>query len=242
MNAMACSTPRFAHLAAAALALAAGGCVAKSSDTLGELDDASTSAGPDGSDGSGDSSADDAPTADSGDPPPLTCEPGLTFAEPASCPQALGLPLPEPGCFEACTGEGAACAVGECHRMEHNPCPCPPDAAECCGACTAEIWLCVQDVVDPVCDAIVGATFETEAQCPTSQEDPPPKDPELGPCRTVTFQEDGSYLWLEGDFGMGGDYLCVDGLLEIPEGFAVAYDPQTGVLTWEGEAFFPSAG
>jgi hypothetical protein len=266
MTTMTCST-RLTGLTGLAIAALLLACVAKDSDTLGELDDASTSASTgatdhgsdtdapadddgatsaasDGADGA--DAADDAATTamtggtDDGDPPPpLSCEPGLTPAEPSSCPQGLGLELPEPGCFEECTGEGDACSVGTCQLVEYNPCPCPEGAEKCCGACTGEIWLCVEEVTDAFCDAIVGTTFESieELECGLG-----PKGVEL--CHwQLRFEENGEWLWNYSDVGQGGDYTCVGGVLTITNDVTIehAYDPKTHILTLEGVDYQPAA-
>lgn len=254
-------------LAPLVIALSAA-CVAKDSETLGELDDASTSAATqasgqgsdaadDGNDDGNDDgvtsgasdgadAADDAATtamttgSDDGNPPPLECDPGLTPAGPASCPQGLGLELSEPGCFEECEGAGDACAVGTCQLVEYDPCPCPEGAEACCGACAAEIWLCVEDVVDAFCEAIVGTTFESidELECGIT-----PDGVEL--CNwQVRFEENGEWLWMYSDVGEGGEYTCTGGVLTITNDATIehAYDPETQTLTWEGVDYRPAAG
>lgn len=260
---MTCSfLARVSPLAAAVLVSA---CVAKDSDTLGELDDASTSAatetsgqasgdGDDGDDGAtsaamdGDDAADDAATtamtsgSDDGDPPPpLTCDPGLTPVGPASCPHGLGLELPEPGCFVECGGEGEPCEVGTCQRVEYDPCPCPEGAEKCCGACASDIWLCVEDgdVVDAVCESIIGTTFLSvdELECGLGQ-----KGPVL--CHwQITFAENGEFLWMHSDVGEGGDYTCADSTLVVTNGpmVDVSFDPNSQTLTWDGVAYQPAA-
>lgn len=70
------------------------------------------------------------------------CPAGKAFYSPAGCPEGLGEPLEEAGCYASCTEEGAACEGGTCRTVAINPCPCDPGEA-CCDACGGALLLCV---------------------------------------------------------------------------------------------------
>ncbi len=230
-------------------------CIAKDADNLGMVDDdgadtaetddpattggssggsasATTTTGNDPSATDGDDGATDGATVgDSGDP--LTCDdPGSTFFEPASCSSKEPVPLlPESGCYEPCAGPGAACAVGECTEVQVEPCPCPPDAESCCGACSANEWLCVELPTDDYCEDIIGAIFQSveELECGI-------KPGGVVLCNwTIDFDADGTFIWMFSDVGAGGNYTCEDGVLDVQGvGVDYNYDPMTQILTWDG--------
>ncbi len=148
-----------------------------------------------------------------------------------------GIPLlPEAGCYQACSqGPGAIeCTVGVCTQVQTQD-ECNGDA-ECCGSI---IELCLGDSPDTICDPIVGTTFSSleEVVCV-----PPPGEGDLPVlCHSwIEFGEDGSFLWVEGDFGQGGTYTCEGGVLAL-EGLDVdfSFDPATGILTWDGAEYVP---
>jgi len=78
---------------------------------------------------------------------------------------------------------------------------------------------------------IVGKVFASleELECGLG-----PKGPIL--CNwSITFEESGDFLWQYSDVGQGGTYTCGGGVLNVDDpGIEVSYDPETGVLTWEG--------
>lgn len=206
----------------AALLLSA--CVAKDPGLLGGLEsgDASTS-----DTGSSDTSAGD----DGEKCPDLT----RSYYEPwtAECADP-GIPLlPEAGCYEECNGQDGFCTVGVCTQVQTQQHDCGSD--ECCGLI---LELCIGDAPDAVCDPIVGTTFSSveEIICfPTEEGEEPVY------CHSwVEFAEDGTFIWMEADFGQGGTYTCEGGVLTL-EGLEVehAFDPATGVLTWDGKEFVP---
>lgn len=223
----------------ASLLLAA--CVAKDPDSLGELesgndggsssDEGATESASEGSgSGSGTSATAGESSSDTGTPVDPCPDPALSHYEPSACPGDEVPILPAAGCYEPCDGPGAACAVGSCAEVEVNPCVCP-EGEDCCAACGAVEWLCVEGLPDAVCDAIVGATFLSadELECGLG-----PMGVEL--CHwQIVFEEDGSYLWMYSDIGQGGDYVCEGGVLVVDDpGLVVSYDPGTGILTWDG--------
>jgi hypothetical protein len=213
-----------AHFLPFSTALLLTACVAEDPGLLGGLEsgDASTSDG-----GSSDTSA-----GDGGE----TCsDPARSYYQPwtEACADP-GIPLlPEAGCYEECQATKTPCTVGVCTQVQIQQDDCGSD--ECCGLI---IELCIGDSPDAVCDAIVGTTFASveEMICfPTKEGEEPVY------CHSwVEFGEDGTFLWMEGDFGQGGAYTCEGGVLTL-EGLDVdhAFDPATGVLTWEGEEFVP---
>lgn len=207
----------------AALLLTA--CVAKEPDLLGELetgDEASTS-----SDSSGTSA---------GEPGGSCIDPAHTFYEPIveACADPIVPLLPEAGCYEECHGPDAACTVGVCTQVQTQLHDCD---AECCGLL---IELCLGDAPDTVCDPIVGTTFASVEEIICGPGSEGGDDPFL--CHSwIEFAEDGGLLWMDGDFGQGGTYVCEGGVLTLGEGFDVdfSFDPATGVLTWDGRAYEP---
>ena len=46
----------------------------------------------------------------------------------------------------------------------------------------------------------------------------------------------GEYLWMYSDVGEGGNYACKDGVITLDNdpSHSANYDPETGVLTWDG--------
>ena len=207
------------------VALLLTACVDKDPGLLGglEAEDSSTSGDP----------------GDSGDTTPgegSCSNPEHTYYEPMTeqCADP-GVPLlPEAGCYEECTSQAKDCTVGVCTQVQTWAEPCD---AECCGII---LELCLGDSPDMVCDAIVGTTFASvdEIVCAPGQEG---EDPLY--CHSwVEFEEDGSFLWMEADFGQGGAYTCEGGVLAL-EGLEVdfSYDPATGILTWDGEPYVPDA-
>jgi hypothetical protein len=205
----------------AALLLTA--CVAKDPGWLGglESDDASTG----GSDSSG---------ATAGDGNETCSDPARSYYEPITevCAEPVVPLLPEAGCYEECHGPDASCTVGVCTQVQTQLDECD---AECC---VLLIELCLGDAPDTVCDQIVGTTFSSveEIICfPTEEGEEPVY------CHSwVEFEEDGSFLWMEADFGQGGTYTCEDGVLTL-EGLDVgfSFDPATAVLTWDGKEYVP---
>lgn len=207
-------------------ALLLGGCVAKDPGLLGGLDtdDASTTSS-DSSDASGTTGGDE------------TCsDPARSYYLPVTeaCADP-GIPLlPEAGCYEECQGTDGLCTVGVCMQVQTQL-----DCDDTC--CGLIVELCVGDAPDAVCDPIVGTTFSSieEIVCGPPQEEG--EEPFL--CHSwIEFDEDGSFLWMEADFGQGGTYTCEGGVLEL-EGLDVdfSFDPTTSILTWDGREYVPDA-
>jgi len=97
----------------------------------------------------------------------------------------------------------------------------------------------VGDTADTVCDPIVGTTFSSieEIVCAPPQEEG--EEPLL--CHSwIEFAEDGTFLWMEADYGQGGTYTCEGGVLAL-EGLDVdfSFDPATSILTWDGVEYQP---
>ena len=172
----------------------------------------------------------------------LTCEPGETYAEPAACEVGANPQLPEAGCYEPCglDEEGVdngTCGAGTtCQTVQYNPCPCPPDAEACCGACGGDIQLCMPETFDAVCASIIGKHFESleELECG------PAPDPGVFCNWTIDFLGDGSFLWMYSDIGQAGTYTCADGTLEATGGLdeiEASFDLESGILTWNGEEY-----
>ncbi|MCA9653973.1 MAG: hypothetical protein H6712_03745 [Myxococcales bacterium] len=220
-------------------------CVAKEPEPLGNVEDSgddqgeSESSGTQGDTDSGESATSVGETgSDTGNDTGIpTCDPGRDYYEPASCPASVAPQLPIAGCYEPCAGPGAACSVGECTVVQIEPCPCPPDAESCCGACAADEWLCLEAVPDATCAEIVGTTFQSvdELECGLD-----PMGPVL--CHwTLEFGSDGSFLWMYSDIGEGGTYSCVGGMvvLEGNETPDHSYDLETHILNWNGVDYEP---
>lgn len=172
---------------------------------------------------------------DTGDTSPPSCAPGETLLLPASCPAENGPAVLAEGCYVECGGEDDCGEGYACQAGQSNPCPCPPDAEACCGACAATTSVCLPVSEGDACDALVGQHFESveELECGIEPDG-------LGSCNwTVNFDDEGGYLWMYSDLGEGGDYLCDEGtitLLNNP-GLAASYDLPTQVLTWDGVAY-----
>lgn len=70
------------------------------------------------------------------------CEPGTTYQEPGCGDPSSGAATITAGCYASCTALGAPCATGgSCQKANVNPCICTGDT--CCGACGAEVLLCL---------------------------------------------------------------------------------------------------
>jgi hypothetical protein len=87
---------------------------------------------------------------------------------------------------------------------------------------------------DPLCPRVVGTTFVSveELECGLGPDGPVP-------CHwQITFEEDGDLVWTYSDVGESGTYACqggnllVDGV-DVMDG-DIAFDPATGILTWDG--------
>ncbi len=207
-------------------------CVAKDTDSLGELDS------EDGSAASGDETTDptDSDTGTDSEGTPSCPEPQLDYYWPTSCGGGEIPELPAAGCYEACDGPGSACGAGVCAQVDIDPCY-SPEGGETCQACGAGIWLCVEGLPDAVCNGIVGTSFQSieEFICyPTPEGEEPVYCP-----NTIDFEEDGGFLWMTGDFGQGGDYTCIDGILSVGLDVEHSYDPTTEILTWDGLDYEP---
>ncbi len=213
-------------------------CVPKDPDSLetGNDDGASESTGASDDEPSGTSvgsesdgsSAGTGTTGETGDPD-LCPDPALSHYEPSGCPDDSTPILPGAGCYEPCDGPRDVCVVGTCVEVQVNPCVCP-EGEDCCAACGAIEWLCVEGLPDAVCEAIVGTTFASveELECGLG-----PKGPV--PCHwRITFEDDGEYLWQYSDVGEGGTYSCEGGEIATDLDHDVAYDVETGILTWDG--------
>lgn len=220
-------------------------CVAKDPDSLGDLetgnddgltestgssDDGATAA-PTGTSASGGSEEGTGSTGETGEPVDPCPDPALTHYEPSGCPDELTPILPEAGCYEPCDGPRDTCLAGTCAQVEVNPCVCP-EGEDCCAACGAIEWLCVEGLPDTACEAIVGATFASieELECGLG-----PMGVEL--CSwTIVFEEDGDYLWQYSDVGQGGTYTCEGGVITVGNDpmLDASYEPASGILTWDG--------
>lgn len=218
----------------ASLVLAA--CVAKDSDSLGELEsssDGDTGSATEGeaTEGSGSSASTEGEgSGETGTPVDSCPDPALFHYEPSGCPDGEAPLLPAAGCYEPCDGPEATCGVGTCAQVEINPCVCP-EGEGCCAACGATEWLCVE-LIDSICPQIVGTTFVSVEQLECGLE---PMGPVL--CNwQIVLAEDGSYLWTYSDIGQGGDYTCESGMVTVLDdpSLEVAYDPESDVLTWDG--------
>lgn len=217
-----------------------GACVAKDPDSLGDLETGNDE-GTSESVGSSDDGATSDPSATSassgsggetGEPNPCP-DPELSFNEPPCAPDGTLTALPAAGCYEACDGPDAVCGVGTCTQVQVDPCACA-DGGDCCELCGAvDAWLCVEGPLpDAVCEAIVGTTFSSieELECGLGPDGPVP-------CHwQVTFEESGDYLWQYSDVGEGGTYTCESSVITLENNpdLEVAYDPATGILTWDG--------
>jgi hypothetical protein len=204
------------------------------SNSLGEVedtgaDDGSEATGTDTGEPATDAGDDGATSADTGGVP-LVCQPGQLYAEPPACEVGVAPPILEAGCFDECS-EGQDCGAGTtCQVVQYNPCPCPPDAEVCCGACGAETSLCMPDTFDAVCGSIIGQNFESVDELECGLE---PMGPVL--CHwTISFADDGSYLWMHSDVGQGGSYTCEAGVIAVDLGTAASFDPVTQILEWDG--------
>lgn len=213
-------------------------CIAKEPEPLGNVEDSGDDQGQTDSGGETDTGPDNGSSdggsatsvGDTGMDP--VCDPGTSFFGPASCPMGPTPQLPAEGCYEECAGEGAPCSTGTCTLMQIEPCPCPPEAEACCGACMAETWLCYEGSPDEACDDIVGTTFQSVEQ----QECGLGKDGPILCNWTLDFGADGSFLWMYSDIGEGSNYTCIGGVIML-EGLETpdhSYDPGTGILDWDG--------
>ena len=72
------------------------------------------------------------------------CDEGFVWYEPG-CGEETGLPVIEAGCYAPC--EGAPCESGLCQLADINPCVCA-EGGDCCDACGALEWLCLDPPVD----------------------------------------------------------------------------------------------
>lgn len=222
-------------------------CIAKEPEPLGNVEDSGDDMGQtetgDATDGDSDDGGSDGASATSagdsgGDTDGPACDPGLDHLEPAACPFGAVPQLPSTGCYETCDGEGAPCSVGQCTLVQTNPCPCPDPEMGCCGACAGETWVCFDGSPDALCEEIVGTTFQSvdELECGLG-----PMGPVL--CHwTLQFAEDGNFMWMYSDVGEGGGYTCIQGEITL-EGLETPdhlYDPETGILTWDGVDYEPA--
>ncbi len=142
-----------------------------------------------------------------------------------------GPSLTEAGCFQECTSDPNACGEGEtCQTVQYNPCPCPPDAEACCGACGAETQMCMPGEFDAVCGSIIGKTFFSieEYDCGLGKDGPIPCHWRVG------FSSDGEFNWNYTDISLDGDYTCINGVLDPDLDVATSFDLETLTLTWDG--------
>lgn len=175
--------------------------------------------------------------------PPVSCPPDLGYQEPSACPDEDGLPdyVIDPGCYAECDpGDPSICGDEICMPLEINPCICANDGTDCCGACSAETALCVPVSSGADCDAIVGMRFESveELECGLS------KDGEVLCHWSIDFSDEGDYQWTYSDIGEGGHYACKDGNIAVDNNpsLSIAFDPGSGILTWDGVEYTAAAG
>jgi hypothetical protein len=214
-------------------------CVAKDPDSLGDLETGNESGASESTGGSDDGATSEPSGTSAGSEsegssetgePDLCPDPALSHYEPSGCPDDSTPILPGAGCYEPCDGPGDACTVGTCSQVQVNPCVCP-EGEDCCAACGAIEWLCVEGLPD-ACEQIVGTTFASieELECGLT-----PEGPAL--CHwSIVFEEDGDYLWQYSDVGQGGTYTCEGGVITVendPE-LEVSYAVESGILTWDG--------
>jgi hypothetical protein len=217
-----------------------GACVAKDPDP-GDLETGNDDGASESGDSTGGSTDEGATTAppgsegsegsETGEPSACT-DPALVYREPSACPDEFPVNplLPAAGCYAPCDGPGSGCTVGTCFEVQINPCVCA-DGEDCCAACGAYEWLCVEGLSDTFCNFIIGTTFSSveELECGLG-----PDGPVL--CHwQVTFEEDGDWLWQYSDVGEGGTYTCEGGTLVLsdPE-IEFVVDLKVGALFWEG--------
>jgi hypothetical protein len=206
------------------------GCVAEDPDLLGDLET--------GNDGP--TSTDDGATsvAESGGPDACV-DPAHAYFETPCAANNDGTPiLPGAGCYEPCAGPGAACGVGACTQVQVDPCTCV-EGEDCCLLCgSMGEWLCVESLPNVACEQIVGTTFASveELTCGASPEGPIP-------CHYwITFEENGDFLWVQGDFGQGSQYTCEGGEVTLIGVDAdLSFDPATGILTLDDVEYQPDA-
>jgi hypothetical protein len=220
MNPLRAGLPLFFPFSAALLLTA---CVAKDPGLLGDLETGDAPTSGDSSDPSGGTDGDE------------TCsDPARSYYEPLAKPSCAdpGVPLlSEAGCYEPCNTQDGLCTVGVCTQVQtQDHC----GSAECCVLITE---LCLGDAPDSVCNALVGTTFASveEILCSHDEEDP-------SFCHAwVELAEDGTVLWMDGDFGQGGTYTCEGGVLTLDPSFELdhSFDLATGILTWDGREYVP---
>jgi len=210
------------------------------SNSVGEVadsaaDDDDDNADDDDDDDSDDDDDDDAADDDDDDDDDdaQTCGAGEMYVEPAGCLLDSFPQLPSAGCYEPCGGEDTCGAGTTCQTVQHNPCPCPPDAEACCGACGGEVSLCMPDSFDAVCASIIGRHFESLEQLECGQT---PDGVAL--CNwSIDFAEDGTFAWNYSDIGQSGTYTCEGGILEARIGADAvenSFDLESATLTWDG--------
>lgn len=173
----------------------------------------------------------DSGSSTGGDPPPF-CK-FSEYYEPASCPEkGSSLYTIEPGCYIECDPKNPKiCDTEVCMPVEVNPCVCD-EGEDCCAACSSAMMLCVPVSSGPTCDAIVGTMFSSVEQyeCGITKDG-------VEMCNwSIDFQESGDYLWSYSDVGEGGTYACKDGAIALDNNpsLQISFDPDTGVLTWDG--------
>lgn len=210
------------------------------SNSVGEIDSGNDDAVADDSgessggqdDDEGDDGNADGNDTNPDDPPPVGECGFQTIYEPPAC-QTSGAPsIVDADCYQECSG-GAGCDDGfTCTTVQYNPCPCPPDAEACCGACGGEIDLCMPESFDAYCGSIIGRTFYSleQLECGLT-----PEGPVL--CNwSIAFDTNGDYLWMHSDVGEGSSYTCEDGVLnaQVVDGIEYSFDVESGILTWDG--------
>ncbi len=179
--------------------------------------------------GETDSSGDDDSSSGGDD---VVCPPNSTYQEAASCPTKEGAPfLIDPGCYQDCDPGAPTCDDGStCLVVETNPCICE-GGTDCCAACAVDTALCVPVSTGDACEDVVGTTFESveELDCGIAP------DGKVLCNWTLSFSPDGSFNWAFSDAGVGGGYVCKDGLIVLDNspGFSATYDPETGILSWD---------
>ena len=237
------TTRMLKHCLFACLCLPAFAAACDKSNSVGEIDtgnddgaadgdSAESSGGPmDGGDDADDGADDGNDSGPDDPPPPGECD-GLTVYEPPACETSGAPSIVDPYCYTECSG-GTGCDEGfTCTTVQYNPCPCPPDAEACCGACGGEIELCMPSSFDAYCGSIIGRTFYSleEMECGID-----PEGPVLCNWR-IEFDTDGDFLWMHSDVGEGSTYTCEDGMLQanVANGVEYSFDVETGILTWDG--------
>jgi len=86
-----------------------------------------------------------------------------------------------------------------------------------------------QEIIDEVCDSIVGKRFESrdEQVCWGTP---------IIYCHWCISFDESTFEWMPGDAGRYGDYKCENGVIEEVSdynGYAGEYDPDSETLTWD---------